>query len=259
MRSLYNHIFQRLWTQFEQKRLSGHKIFSSPWHKLFTDVARSQGRIIDIDALRHIFTFDLIDRYVLENIKVNNVCVIGDGMTNFVSPSLRSKLFKKVISVNLVEVLLNDLFLLEKEESLKEHEVGIAITKEELLRLLADSETHLILVPAFKAPMLFNQGIELFVNIASFQEMTNETIANYFQIIKSNNSYFYCCNREYKKLYGGEILEFMQYPWGNPRVIIDEYCPWHQTYYDKKYPFFFQYDGAIMHRLVKYNDCETTN
>ena len=115
MRSLYNHIFQRLWTHFEQKRLSGHKIFSSPWHKLFTDVTRSQGRIIDIDALRHIFTFDLIDRYVLENIKVNNVCVIGDGMTNFVSPSLRSKLFKKVISVNLVEVLLNDLFLLERE------------------------------------------------------------------------------------------------------------------------------------------------
>jgi len=174
-------------------------------------------------------------------------------MTNFVSPSLRSKLFKKVISVNLVEVLLNDLFLLEKEGSLKEHEVGIAITNEELLRLLADSEIHLILVPAFKAPMLSNQGIELFVNIASFQEMTNENIANYFQIIKSNNSYFYCCNRKYKKLYGGEVLEFMQYPWGNPRMIIDERCPWHQTYYDKKFPFFFQYDGAIMHRLVKYN------
>ena len=45
--------------------------------------------------------------------------------------------------------------------------------------------------------------------------MTIDEIENYFRIIKTNNALFYCCNREYKKLVGGEESYFENYPWGN--------------------------------------------
>ena len=100
---------------------------------------------------------------------------------------------------------------------------------------------------------MLNKDIDLFVNIASFQEMTIDEIENYFRIIKSNNPLFYCCNREYKKLVGGEELYFDSYPWGNITKKFNEDCPWHQKLYQVKYPFIKKYDGNIKHCLIDYS------
>ena len=81
---------------------------------------------------------------------------------------------------------------------------------------------------------------------------TNE-IENYMDIIKKKKSLFYCCNREYKKLYGQEELYFDRYPWGDGLKIFEENCPWHQKYYSFKPNFIHKYDGNIKHCLVKYN------
>jgi len=84
------------------------------------------------------------------------------------------------------------------------------------------------------------------------QEMNFKNIEHYFQIIKSNSAYFYCCNREYKKLIGGEELIFNQYPWGNCKKIVLEDCSWHKKYYEFKQPFIHKYNGNVKHALVKY-------
>ena len=71
--------------------------------------------------------------------------------------------------------------------------------------------------------------------------------------IKENKSLLYTCNREYKKLYGGEELIFKNYPWGNGKKIFYENCFWHQKFYTFKPPFIKKYDGNIMHCLIDYS------
>ena len=114
-----------------------------------------------------------------------------------------------------------DLLLLEKQNSINKNEVGVASSINQFDDLLKNKDIKLILISAQNSHYLVDKKISLFVNIASFQEMTLETINEYFDIIKSNNSYFYCCNRVYKKLFDGEVLEFAKYNWGNARIIID--------------------------------------
>ena len=43
------------------------------------------------------------------------------------------------------------------------------------------------------------------------QEMRPDIVEHYFKIIKSNSAFFYCCNKDHKKLISGEELVFNQY------------------------------------------------
>ena len=233
--------------------LFGKDFLFTDLYKIFKNIENEQRRCIDMDVIRHYFTFDFLQKNILTHEKIDNVCVIGDGRCNFVSPALKTNLFNKVISVNLTEVLLFDLLLLEKQNSINKNEVGVASSIDQFDDLLKNSDIKLILISAHKSHCLIDKNISLFVNISSFQEMNRETLNKYFDIIKSNNSFFYCANRVHKKLVGGEVLEFEKYNWGDARIIIDEFCPWLQRYYDvKKFPFIFKYDGGARHRLVKY-------
>jgi len=244
LRKIYHNFFLLI--------LFGKKFFFTDLYKIFKNIENEQRRCIDLNVIRHYFTFEFLQKHIFTHEKIDSVCVIGDGRCNFVSPALKSNFFNKVISVNLTEVLLFDLLLLEKQTSISQNEIGVASTSTQFEHLLKNRNIKLILISAQNSHYLVNKKISLFVNISSFQEMTLETISEYFDIIKSNNSYFYCCNRVYKKLMGGEVTEFAKYNWGNARVIIDESCPWSQKYYARKFPFIFKYDGDIQHKLVKY-------
>ena len=83
--------------------------------------------------------------------------------------------------------------------------------------------------------------------------MTFSEIENYFDIIKNNKSLLYCCNREYKKLIGGEELFFDKYPWANGKKIFFEDCTWHKKFYTFRFPFIHFYNGNIKHCLVDYS------
>ncbi len=52
---------------------------------------------------------------------------------------------------------------------------------------------------------------------------------------------------------GGEESYFENYPWGNIKKILNEDCPWHQKFYQFKYPFIRKYDGNIKHCLIDYS------
>jgi len=216
-------------------------------------ICHAQRREVDSCVLRHVFTFDLLEKYSL--ISLRNVCVIGDGQANFVSIALSKKFSEKLISVNLTEVLLSDLDLIEKLKLVKADEVSFGRTFKEVQEFLNDDSKKLLLISAHNAGALSKSGIDLFVNIASFQEMNQDLISNYFEIIESNSAFLYCCNRIEKKLYGGELNQFSNYPWGVAKIMLDESCRWHQEFYSLRSPLLYKkipFDGEVWHRLVKF-------
>ncbi len=116
------------------------------------------------------------------------------------------------------------------------------------------------MISAHNAGALSKSGIDLFVNIASFQEMNQDLISNYFEIIESNSAFLYCCNRIEKKLYGGELNQFSNYPWGVAKIMLDESCRWHQEFYSLRSPLLYKkipFDGEVWHRLVKFYSLRT--
>jgi len=241
---------ERLFKSFANYILSilifGNNIFKSETYKNYKIVFDKSKRLINSDTLRHIFTFEL-----LKSINPpSNVCVIGDGKCNFVIGSLLTFPNSRIFSINLSETLINDYLVLKEMKILDDTEIQVIENEhDEILE-----NKKLILIPSHLKEFLSNKNVDLFFNISSFQEMTIDEIENYFRIIKSNNSLFYCCNREYKKLVGGEELYFDNYPWGNITKKFNEDCPWHQKNYQKNYPFIKKYDGNHKHCLIDYSN-----
>lgn len=230
----------------------------SVWYSAAKFTCKKQGRNLDLCMLRHVFTLDHLEKNLNLN-KIKNVCVIGDGQANFVSLAINTPSFEKILSINLPEVLLSDWELINKL-NLRE-KTAVLETESEIDSFLS-SDMRLGLIAASVAKILANKPIDLFVNIASFQEMKTKTINEYFTLIKSSTSgaAFYCCNRREKELYGGEVIRFSDFPWdGFERLITDSKCPWHQHYYAYRRHRFIPipmtripYDDTHDHRLAKY-------
>ena len=88
------------------------------------------------------------------------------------------------------------------------------------------------------------------------QEMNMALIQKYFSIMRTSTveSYFYCCNREEKTLPDGNVIRFSDYPWNEEEsIIIDEPCPWYQKYPSLYPPFWRDFEGTHLHRLIKLN------
>ena len=136
------------------------------------------------------------------------------------------------------------------------------IESNECINEFTRDENILGILTAGKSELLMGKEVDLYVNIASFQEMKQTTIRRYFDIIKSttNGAWLYCCNRQEKILYGGEVIKFEEYPWdGYEQMAVNSECPWYKTYYKLIRSRFIpipktkiKYDGIHMHRLIKY-------
>ena len=226
------------------KIVFGKDIFKTKTYENYLTVFNKIERHLDNDAFRHIFTFEKLKKIV----NPKSICIIGDGKINGVLGVHLTFPSAKIFSVNLSETLVYDYIILEKINLFKKKVTlvdNINSTEEKKL---------LTLVPSNLKKFLLNQNIELFINISSFQEMTEIEIINYFEIIKNNKSKLYCCNREFKKLPSGEEIYFDKYPFSNSKKIFYENCPWHTKFYSlKKPPFIFNYDGNHKHCLVEFN------
>ena len=230
-----------------QRLIFGNKIFKTKEYHVFKKMCYLQNRQLDVDVIRHIFNFNLLNKH---NLLKNNICLIGDGKANFVGGLLvMNKKDIKIFSINLTEVLIHD-YLMIRNINLIDDESIIVVKNE---KDLDTPNKKLFLIDASNSHLLKNKNINLFVNLSSMQEMRPEIVEDYFQIIKSNSAYFYCENRKYKKLIGGEELIFSQYPWGNCRTILSGDCPWHERCYSSKPPFIGKMDGPYKHALVKYS------
>ena len=87
------------------------------------------------------------------------------------------------------------------------------------------------------------------------QEMNHDIVSRYFDYIReyaTEDNMFYCCNRVYKKLPGGEELSFFKYPWCDRDIhYIDEEPKFYKYYFSGRYPFLNYYDGKMHHRLTR--------
>jgi hypothetical protein len=232
--------------KFFQKKIYGDEIFVSDEYLKYKNFFKKQKREINIDNIQHIFFFKKINETI--NKKISSACVIGDGKINFLSGMLSIYPEAKVYSINLSEVLIHDYLLLKKHNILNDENISILEKPQDL----DNPNIKLFLVPPDNANILKNKNIDLFVNFSSFQEMRMTDINNYFDIVKSNKSFLYTCNRYHKILPAGEVLEFDNYPWGEGKKIFYEKCEWVSKYYSFKYPFFYDYDGDHWHCLISY-------
>ena len=236
-KSILHFLFSRI--------LFGVKIFKSEEAKVYNNIFDIMNRQIDVDALRHIYTFNKLKK----NTTPKKICIIGDGKANFVLGCLKIFPEAQIYSVNLSEVLIHDYFIISKFSFIEDDNIEVVSNKKNLENL----NKKLFLIPSSNKGLLYNLDIDLFVNIVSFQEMKTKEIIEYFEIIKSNRSILYACNREKKILSGGEVLKFKDYPWGYGKKIFEEDCPWHQKYYSFKPFFFHKYNGNIRHCLIDYS------
>src|SRR5205823_5026710 len=82
---------------------------------------------------------------------------------------------------------------------------------------LGSPDAKLIAIQASNHTLLRQAPLDLVINIASMQEMDAPVIAAYFEDLRSRQDgralYFYCCNREEKRLPDGTITRFAEYPW----------------------------------------------
>mgnify|MGYP007086426119 CR=1 FL=1 len=208
-------------------------IFKPNYWRL-SKICRKQGRHMNFVNIIALSAFNLICSRVKSD--QLTICIIGDGASNFVVLShMASPKFKKIISINLSEVHLVETEMLLKA-GISESELTIIDSKLTAQEFFL-SESKIAVVSADDVQYLTDLKIDIFVNLSSMQEMTTVAISEYFSLIKSSNSFFYCCNRKEKKLPDGSEIRFSEYPWGDARFLINEQCPWMKRTFNLTRPF----------------------
>lgn len=230
---------------FFQFLIYGNKIFKMEEYKKIKLFLEKFQRQIDIDVIKHLYVFNLLKKKIKTP---KSIAVIGDGKANFITNAFLNYPNSVLYSINLPEVLIHDYFILKNYEIYKESDISVVENESDL----SDKSKKLFFITPNNIKMLLNLKIELFVNICSFQEIKNKDISKYFDLIKANESLFYCCNRRYKKLPDGEEIIFKNYPWGKGKKIFEEECPWLKNIYFFRPPFIKKYDGPHDHKLINY-------
>lgn len=212
------------------------------------EIVKKQGRALDFDSVKQILIASLLcECDIFQQCRV--IAVIGDGygfMTSLVKMICPSA---TVISVNLGKILMFDIFYAKK---VLPDENTILLNEKMNADVLR--KNSVVFLEAEKFDLLFGLPIDLFINIASMQEMDMNTIKAYFDMMRSGagKGYFYCCNRVEKQLPDGTTIRFLNYPWhSKDEMIVDELCPWYQKYPISHPPFWKLLDGPTYHRLLK--------
>ena len=197
-------------------------------------IAEKQGRLRDLDTLRQALSLAVVDKYRLGHMEGKTFAVIGDGLGVLSALVLMTIPKSRVVCVNLPRILPYDVRGVEQ--------------------VMGETD-RLIPLSAVDYAKLKDHDIDLAFNIASFQEMEREMIEAYFEALRHNGSWLYCCNRLEKRLVGGNIIKFERYPWQEDDFIVfDSLCPWHQDYYQlkpRRLRFHRRFEGPIQHRLVR--------
>lgn len=198
-------------------------------------------QIFGYDVTRMALTIDFLEKNI-GNLDVKRFCLIGDGYGRF--GSILKSIYPNcsVIYINLGRTLVFDYYYTTKVFPKNNHHLIITQSK------FSDDFTYI------EAERYREYKIEadVFINIASMQEMNMKTIDDYFTLVNSQAlpTYFYCANRISKNLPDGSIINFNDYPWNGMKILIDELCPWYQKFPTIKPPFVRRFDGPLQHRLV---------
>lgn len=223
--------------------------------KVAQDLCRLSNRAFDYDVWRHSQVLRTLDSS--EVLNVSTICVIGDGLATMVGllylrQSAPSQL---IISVNLPEILLLD-YRIMREIGIPSEHIQYCDSQSELENL--SDCCRVVLIAADNANIIRSWNVDLFINIDSMQEMTQKARQEYFEIIASNNAYFYCCNMTKKTLRDGAVNTFLEYPWGLSNSILSGEPSWLRRFIRIRSPWGrFRAPVGIfktphLHRLVKF-------
>ena len=182
------------------------------------------------DAFRQLCTLALIKRNMssLQRKKRLRIVMIGDGYGFLASLFKETYPNSTIVLVDLGKVLLFQAYYCQRA-----HPSGL---HKSVLEGCGDNlgECDFIYCPAEYLDEMSRLSYDLAINISSMQEMTMQSVAEYFRFLREHmetDGLFYCCNRERKMLVGGEVQEFTRYPWHPEDVhLVDEPCPWHKYY-----------------------------
>jgi hypothetical protein len=194
-------------------------------------ICRKTGLDPTLGVFRHGCVADLIDTNIPENMRSRRLhfLMIGDGY------GMLSAIIKKIFPnctiffVDIGRTLLFQAYYLQKAYPGLVHEFfsdNIDTAKVDFVYCPAENLGEL-------APFLF----DIAINVASMQEMSEMTVARYFDFMRKHfreENFFYCCNSDFNQLNGGEISAFLKYPWkDNDSYLVDEICPWYQYFFAK--------------------------
>jgi len=223
-------------------------------------LCRRMGLHLTLDAFRQICTLAVLEKYIRQEIKGDSlhVLMIGDGY------GFLSALFKRrfppatVVLVDIGKTLLLQSYYCQRAYPRSVHTLAEQAD--------ATDQADFIYCPAERLEVLEKFTFDIAVNIASMQEMDPRVVNGYFAFLRKNfrkKNLFYCCNREKKTMPGGEVSEFVKYPWRpEDQYLIDGPCPWHQYFmavgrsgnevslFGIPIPFVHLYDGSHLHRLA---------
>ena len=220
--------------------------------RMAESIVAKQNRHYELDVLRQVLSLACLIETAPECFGENKtVLVIGDGFGTMASLALAAAPGVRVITVNLTKTLLVD--LVYSGMAMTNGSYALAIDSAGISAFHENQDIRLLGIRADDAALLQHMPVDLIVNIASMQEMALETITSYFGLFRSfasDNTFFYCSNREEKILLDGTVVRFDDYPWSpEDQNLFDELCPWHQFYYSPLPPFYRPYNGPIRHRL----------
>jgi hypothetical protein len=253
-KGLYSSIRNSIHLALVNKYLSQHSSGNPITIENAKKAAERSDRLFTFDCAKHVVAYEKILKALNANsfkeANIKKVCIIGDGYGYFSSFLKHQNPEIKLFTVNLGKQLLFD-----AQNTKNNHPYatfGILHKVEDL------SHNHdFTFIEAENYHLVGEVDADLFINIASMQEMTPEIVDNYFQYIKGSKQeekYFFCCNRVKKVLIGGETLIFDKYAWGDCEVIYEEEnCDWYSKFPVQKPPFWLPFDGALKARLVKYS------
>jgi hypothetical protein len=218
-------------------------------------VCKAMRRPFNFDVFRQLYCLEIIESRTPKD-KPCRILMIGDGY------GVLSAIFKSVFPhsslclVDLGKTLLLQAHHCQLAHPGKLHKLFNEVTREEF--------ADFVYCPAEFLESLSEFRFDIAVNIVSFHEMPADEIKRYFFFLRKTlreENLFYCCNREYKKLSGGEMVRFSSYPWKEKdAVLLDELCPWHQYFFNRSSsygtPRVSSYEnrklgfGKIRHRLA---------
>lgn len=220
-------------------------------------VTRRMGAYFSFDCLKQVYALDLILQH-RSRIKSDpvNVVIIGDGY-GFLSALVR----EVVPNARLLLIDIGKTLLFQA------HYLGLVHPRAShaLVGSAEAANADFVYCPADRVDAVEGR-FDLAINIASMQEMSEETVASYFSFLRrrlTRKNLFYCCNRERKTLPGGEDLRFFAYPWSDrDGHIVEERCPWYGFFISARtgasgprflglrIPFINYFDGPFFHRLT---------
>ena len=217
-------------------------------------VARRMGLWFSYDCFRQLCTLSCLREYGLP--EKPNVLIIGDGYGYLAGLIKASVPGSRVCLVDLGETLLFQAAHLARAFPRLTHQLVRGNTP----------AGDFMFCPADELDRLSSHRFDVAVNVASMQEMHPDVIASYFRLLRTTlrpRNLFYCCNRLEKRMPGGEVARFFEYPWSeDDEIHLDELCPWHRFFVAARptkrgprlagvrVPLINFFDGEHHHRLL---------